>query len=83
MEDLELAHTIEIPWQQISSAALKGLLEEFVSRDGTDYGEIEIGLEQRCEQVKQLLKQGSAVILFSEESGQCNIVAKEQLARMS
>lgn len=80
MEDLELASCIEIPWQQLSDDALDGLLEEFVTRDGTDYGEQETSLQSRKAQVKALLQKGGAVILFSEESAQCNIVAKDQLS---
>ena len=79
MENLELMETIEVPWQQLSADALAGLVEEFVTRDGTDYGEQEMGLQRRSEQVYGLLREGQAVILFSPESGQCNIVAKERL----
>jgi len=79
VESLELMNCIEVPWQQLSDDALQGLVEEFVTRDGTDYGEQEAGLATRCQQVRNLLKQGGAVILFSQESGLCNIVAKDSL----
>lgn len=79
MENLELIETLEIPWQQLSADALAALIEEFVTRDGTDYGEQEINLAGRSDQVRELLRQSRAVILFSQESGQCNIVAKERL----
>lgn len=79
MEHLELIETIEIPWQQLSADALAALIEEFVTRDGTDYGEQEVNLVGRSDQVRHLLSQNKAVILFSQESGQCNIVARERL----
>lgn len=79
MENLELIETVEIPWQQLSTDTLAALIEEFVTRDGTDYGEQEINLAGRSDQVRQLLSQNKAVILFSQESGQCNIVARERL----
>lgn len=68
-----------IPYQQLSPEALQGLLEEFVSRDGTDYGEQEVPLAARVEQVKRLLASGEAVILFSQQTGQCNIVERSRL----
>lgn len=68
-----------IPWQQLSSEALNGLLEEFVSRDGTDYGEVETSLEARVAQVLGKLKTGEAVVLFTESTGEANIVWREQL----
>ena len=36
---------VEIPASRLSTAALDGLIEEFVTRDGTDYGEQEHTLE--------------------------------------
>lgn len=70
-----------IPWQQLSEDALAGLIEEFVTRDGTDYGEEEVGLDRRVEQVKARLRRGEAVLLFSEHTGECAIVAADQMKR--
>ena len=55
------------------------MIEEFVTRDGTDYGDVEVGLETRVEQIRSKLKQGVAVILFSQSTGRCNIVARDSL----
>jgi uncharacterized protein YheU (UPF0270 family) len=68
-----------VPWQQLSADALRGLIEEFVTRDGTDYGEVEVPLAQRVEQVMARLRRGEAQILFSESTGECSIVPSEQL----
>lgn len=68
-----------IPHEQLNSDTLTSLLEEFVSRDGTDYGEEEISLDRKVAQVKAKLASGEAVILFSESTGQCNIVPKDRL----
>ncbi len=70
-----------LPWQQLSEEALEGLIEEFVTRDGTDYGEVESALAQRVAQVKARLQRGEAVLLFSESTGECAIVSKEALAK--
>lgn len=68
-----------IPHDQLASETLTSLIEEFVSRDGTDYGEEEVSLCEKVEQVREKLISGEAVILFSESTGQCNIVAKATL----
>ena len=68
-----------IPHDQLASETLTSLIEEFVSRDGTDYGEEELSLRGKVEQVREKLISGEAVILFSESTGQCNIVPKEKL----
>jgi uncharacterized protein YheU (UPF0270 family) len=33
-----------IPVNKLSPEALQGVIEEFISRDGTDYGEMEVSL---------------------------------------
>ena len=66
-----------IPYQSLSQEALNGLIEEFVTRDGTDYGDHETGLEQRVLQVKAKLKSGDAVVVFSESHGEANIMLKD------
>lgn len=55
-----------VPWQQIAPETLESLLREFVLREGTDYGEIEISIQDKIDQVKQQLETGEAVIVFSE-----------------
>ncbi|MGH1429883.1 MAG: YheU family protein [Neptuniibacter sp.] len=68
-----------IPQDQLAPETLTSLLEEFVSRDGTDYGEEEVTLDEKVEEVRAKLISGEAVILFSESTGQCNIVPKDKL----
>lgn len=68
-----------IPVEQLSDAALQGLIEEFVTRDGTDYGDCEASLESKVAQVRRQLASGDAVILFSQSKGVCNIVPKSML----
>jgi uncharacterized protein YheU (UPF0270 family) len=53
-----------IPYEQLSSDALQGLIEEFITRDGTDYGVEEVSLNSKVEQVKQLLKRREVVVVF-------------------
>ena len=65
---------LKIPYDQLSSEALHGVLEEFVTRDGTDYGEIEVSLETKISQVLGQLKSGKAVIVFDQDSETCNIL---------
>ncbi|QLE29527.1 YheU family protein [Vibrio parahaemolyticus] len=55
-----------IPWQDIAPETLENLIREFVLREGTDYGAVEISLQNKIDQVKTLLEKGEAVIVFSE-----------------
>ncbi|MGB0733630.1 MAG: YheU family protein [Pontibacterium sp.] len=64
-----------IPFSALSEEALLGLIEEYVTRDGTDYGEHEISLATKVEQVKAGLRSGELVIYFSEKRETANIIA--------
>ena len=55
-----------IPWQDIAPDTLENLIREFVLREGTDYGTVEVSLQNKIEQVKSQLERGEAVIVYSE-----------------
>lgn len=70
-----------IPTDSISHEALDGLIEEFVTRDGTDYGAEETSLAQRVEQIKRKLQNNEIVVLYSEATEEVNLVLRERLMR--
>ncbi|WP_028025921.1 YheU family protein [Enterovibrio calviensis] len=55
-----------IPWQEIPEETLRNLVEHFVLREGTDYGEQEASFEEKVEQVYLLLKNKEAMVVYSE-----------------
>ncbi|TSJ89261.1 YheU family protein [Gilliamella apicola] len=55
-----------IPWQTLEPHTLNNLIEYFVLREGTDYGEKEKSLEDKVNDVKLHLINGSAAIFWSE-----------------
>lgn len=65
-----------IPYDQLSFKALEGLIEEFVTRESTDYGAVEMTMEKKLAQVHQQLRLKNALIVFDEESQTCNIFHK-------
>ena len=52
----------------LSPEALRGLIEEFVTRDGTDYGERERDLEEKVADVEQQLESGEVRIVIDLET---------------
>jgi len=71
---------VKISYDQLSPEALQGVVEEFVTRDGTDYGEVEVPLDTKISQVLGQLKSGKALIVFDQESETCNILRSDSLA---
>jgi uncharacterized protein YheU (UPF0270 family) len=63
-----------IPYEQLSPDALQGLIEEFVTRPGTDTGYTKATIDQNVEMVKKQLRRGEAVITFDEKSQTANII---------
>ena len=62
-----------IPAGKLSTEALQGVIEEFISRNGTDYGAVEAVWETNVNQVKDKLKTGLAVLVFDDETETTNI----------
>jgi uncharacterized protein YheU (UPF0270 family) len=62
-----------IPVHKLSPEALQGVIEEFITRAGTDYGEIEASQETKFRQVKNKLETGLAVLIFDDETETTNI----------
>ena len=60
---------IQIPASELSSDALRNLIEEFVTRDGTEFTDA----EAKVERVKALLKRGEVEIWYDEVSQTCGI----------
>jgi uncharacterized protein YheU (UPF0270 family) len=68
-----------IPFDQLSKDALAGVIEEFINREGTDYGHTEFSFEQKCEQVLSLIRNGNAQIVFDHQSQTVSIMNRDQL----
>lgn len=62
-----------IPISRLSHDALKGVIEEFISREGTDYGGTEVSPETSFMQVKRKLERGLAVLVYDDETETTNI----------
>lgn len=62
-----------IPIDKLSPEALLGIIEEFITRSGTDYGEIEAAPDAKFRQVKSKLETGGAILLFDDETETTNI----------
>ena len=62
-----------IPHQQLSPQALSGLIEEFVTRDGTDSGYTRGSLAENVSRVRRQLDAGQAVVVYDNRTHTCNI----------
>jgi uncharacterized protein YheU (UPF0270 family) len=68
-----------IPHRLLSPEALRGVIEAFVTREGTDYGTQEVPLATKVFQVHQQLDAGTAVLVYDEATESCTMQPTHQL----
>ena len=69
-----------IPHEMLSLEALQGVIEAFVTREGTDYGTQDVSLATKVWQVRQQLDAGTVVIVYDEDTESCTIQPTNQLS---
>jgi uncharacterized protein YheU (UPF0270 family) len=62
----------------LSPDALRGVIEAFVTREGTDYGIQDVPLATKVSQVQHQLDAGTAVIVYDEDIDSCTIQTTDQ-----
>jgi uncharacterized protein YheU (UPF0270 family) len=65
-----------VPYTELAPELLHAVVESFVLREGTDYGEREISLPSKVARVINQLKSGEAKIMFDPESDSVTIIVK-------
>jgi uncharacterized protein YheU (UPF0270 family) len=69
-----------IPHQSINVETLRNIIEEYVTREGTDYGDVELSIEDKVSAVEAKLQSGEVVVLYIESTESINIVDKQLLS---
>ncbi|WP_241263352.1 YheU family protein [Parahaliea mediterranea] len=77
-----MARFIDIPPQRVPADTLCALLEEFASRDGTDYGSRELSLEEKVAQLRGGLDSGAMKLLYDSDSEHWDLVDRDRAAAL-
>jgi uncharacterized protein YheU (UPF0270 family) len=72
---------VDVDFRALSPDALRGLLEEFVTREGTDYGLKESDFDDKVRDVERQLESGQARIVFDLAEERANIVPADEGSR--
>ena len=75
------AEAIAVPYTEHSGEALRGVIEGFVLREGTDYGEREVSHEDKVRRVMAQLASGEAQIWFDPDTSSVDILRTERRGR--
>lgn len=67
-----------IPPQEITPEALASLLEEYITREGTDYGDVELSLAEKVARLHPQVMRGEVLIVFDEQAQCVNLVRRDE-----
>jgi uncharacterized protein len=68
---------IIVPHTELSADALEGVIQSFVLREGTDYGEQDVTLETKVMQVRRQLERREAEIVYDQNTESIDIVVRK------
>lgn len=77
-DDEPSATPVEVPYTALEKDLLRAVIESFVLREGTDYGERELSLDDKVRRVVRLLERGDARIVFDPRTESVDVVTKER-----
>jgi uncharacterized protein YheU (UPF0270 family) len=77
-----VARFLEVPTGRLAPDTLTALLEEYASRDGTDYGEREHTLEEKVGRLRRLLTRGDLVVLYDSETEYWDLADRERACEL-
>jgi uncharacterized protein len=70
----ETQPSVDVPYAELDAEVLHAVVESYVLREGTDYGEREFSLADKVSQVLRQLKRGEARIVFDPDTQTVSIV---------
>ncbi len=67
---------IEISPELLSEDILKAVIEDFILREGTDYGSVDYSLDDKVRQVKKQIQKGDVKIVFDQSTETISLMNK-------
>lgn len=77
MSDLEIKY-IEIPIESVPAEIFEKIVEEFVEREGTDYGHSEVSFEEKKSKILAQIQKKLVRLVFSFEDESINLLTHDQ-----
>jgi uncharacterized protein YheU (UPF0270 family) len=74
--------SVEVPYGELAPDVLRAVVESFVLREGTDYGEREFSLHEKVARVIDQLKHGDARVIFDPQTQSVSIVTVRAVRRL-
>ena len=72
---------IEVPATSLAVETLRAIIESFIVREGTDYGDADYSLDNKVDQVRRQLDRGEVLLMWDEVLESCNLITKAEWRR--
>jgi uncharacterized protein YheU (UPF0270 family) len=72
---------VEVPYEQLEPETLERLIEEFVTRDGTNWADQDGALEKKIGQVMAQLRNKKVRVVFDLTSQTTNIIPSARISK--
>lgn len=72
---------IEVSKDDLSEAALRGVIENFIQREGTDYGVSEVAHETKVQQLQKQIEKGHVRIVFDPNTESVTLMTEQEWKR--
>lgn len=70
---------VVVPPERLPADVLHNLMEDFIAREGTDYGADALEMDEKVARLTRELARGAAVIVYDPEQETCNIIPARDL----
>jgi uncharacterized protein len=77
-DDHQPAPPVEVPPEALSEDALLGVIENFILREGTDYGLNEVSHETKVRQIRTQIEKGDVKIVFDPSTETVHLLTKKE-----
>ena len=73
---------VEVPISALSDDVLSGIINEFIMREGTDYGAVEASLETKVSQIKKQLSNKDILIVFDPNTESVTLLTNREYKKI-
>ena len=79
MDENEQKEKVVIPYKSLSKDALRGVIENFIVREGTDYGVKEYSYEEKQNRVIKQLDSGFVSVVYDPNTETCTLLKSDEI----
>ena len=72
---------VEVPFEGLAADTLRAVIEAFILREGTNYGDAEVSLTTTTSQVLKQLQQKKVRLVFDPTIDSCTLLTEHELKR--